>query len=71
MNKQFVFNPDNPKKSFDVFIDKNKSDTIPIKYSSKSDVKKTIKKLEALYKSDKFSHRRIVQVAMILTMLER
>ena len=26
--KQFLFNPDNPKKSFDVYIDKNPNDTI-------------------------------------------
>ena len=71
MNKQFLFNPDNPKKSFDVYIDKNPKDTIKIKYSNLNDVKKTIKKLEALYKSDKFSHRRISQVAMILMVRTR
>ena len=26
--KQFLFNPENPKKSFDVYIDKNPKDTI-------------------------------------------
>ena len=26
-NKQFLFNPNNPKKSFDVYIDKDPSDT--------------------------------------------
>ena len=26
--KQFLYNPDNPKKSFDVYIDKNPNDTI-------------------------------------------
>ena len=31
--KQFLFNPNNPKKSFDVYIDKNPNDTIPIKYN--------------------------------------
>ena len=30
--KQFLFNPENPKKSFDVYIDKNPKDTIHIKY---------------------------------------
>ena len=48
--KQFLYNPNNPKKSFDVYIDKNPDDTIPIKYTTVSDVKKTIKKLERLYK---------------------
>ena len=32
--KQFLFNPNNPKKSFDVYIDKNPKDTIPIKYTT-------------------------------------
>jgi hypothetical protein len=27
--KQFLFNPKNPDKSFDVYIDKNPNDTIP------------------------------------------
>ena len=66
MSKTFLFNPKNPKKSFDVYIDKNKKDTIPIKYSNKKEVKQTINKLEKLYKSKKYSHRRISQVAMIL-----
>jgi len=30
--KQFLFNPDNPKKSFDVYIDKNPTDTINIQH---------------------------------------
>lgn len=64
--KQFFFNPDNPKLSYDVYIDKNPKDTISIKYTTVEDVKKTIKKLERLYKTKKYPHKRIVQVAMIL-----
>jgi len=64
--KQFLYNPNNPKKSFDVYIDKNPKDTIHIKYTSISDVKHTIKKLERLYKSKKYSHKRIWQVGMIM-----
>ena len=30
--KRFLYNPKNPKKSFDVYIDKNPKDTISIKY---------------------------------------
>lgn len=63
---KYLFNPNNPEKSFDVYIDKNKKDTIPIKYKTLNDVKKTIKKLEKLYKSNKYSHKRIGQVAMIM-----
>ncbi len=51
--KQFLFNPDNPKKSFDVYIDKNPKDTIHIKYTTLEDVKNTIDKLEKLYKTKK------------------
>ena len=64
--KQFFFNPKDPKNSFDVYIDKDPSDTIPIKYKTINDVKNTIKKLERLYKSNKYSHKRIWQVGMIL-----
>ena len=32
--KQFLFNPENPQKSFDVYIDKNPRDTIHIKYTT-------------------------------------
>ena len=64
--KEFFFNPKNPKKSFDVYKDKNPKDTIPIKYSTLTETKNTIKNLEKLYKQDKYSHKRISQVAMIL-----
>lgn len=33
--RNFLYNPDNPDKSFDVYIDKDISDTIPIKYKVK------------------------------------
>ena len=64
--KQFLYNPDNPKKAFDVYIDKNPKDTIPIKYKTLQDVKNTIRELEKLYKSNKYSHKRIWQVGMIM-----
>ena len=64
--KQFLYNPNNPKKSFDVYIDKNPKDTIPIKYTTLDDVKNTIHKLERLYKSKKYTHKRIWQVGMIM-----
>jgi hypothetical protein len=64
--KQFLFNSENPKKSFDVYIDKNPTDTINIKYTTLEDVKNTIHKLEKLYKNKKYSHKRIWQVGMIM-----
>ena len=64
--KQFLFNPENPKKSFDVYIDKNPRDTIHIKYTTLEDVQNTIDKLEHLYKNKKYTHKRIWQVGMIM-----
>jgi hypothetical protein len=64
--KQFLYNPENPKKSFDVYIDKNPMDTINIKYTTLEDVKNTIDKLEKLYKNKKYTHKRIWQVGMIM-----
>lgn len=66
IKKQFLYNPDNPKKSFDVYIDKNPKDTINIKYTTINDVKDTIKKLEKLYKTKRYPHKRIWQVGMIM-----
>jgi len=64
--KRFLYNPNNPKKSFDVYIDKNPKDTIHIKYTTLEDVKNTINKLEKLYKNKKYTHKRIWQVGMIM-----
>jgi hypothetical protein len=64
--KKFLYNPNNPKKSFDVYIDKNPKDTIHIKYKTLNDVKDTINKLERLYKNKKYTHKRIWQVGMIM-----
>jgi hypothetical protein len=64
--KQFLYNPDNPKTSFDVYIDKNPKDTIPIKYTTTEDVQHTIDTLEKLYKTKKYPHKRIWQVGMIM-----
>lgn len=64
--KRFLYNPEDPKKSFDVYINKNPRDTIPIKYTTIEDVKTTINKLEKLYKDKKYSHKRIWQVGMIM-----
>ena len=64
--RNFLFNPKNPDKSFDVYIDKNPKDTIPIKYTTVTDVKETIEKLERLYKTKQYPHKRIWQVGMIM-----
>ena len=64
--RRFLFNPRDPKKSFDLYIDKNPKDTIRIKYTTLEDVKNTISKLERLYKTKKYPHKRIWQVGMIM-----
>ena len=64
--RSFYFNKNNPKKSFDVYIDKNPNDTIPIKYTTVEDVVNTISKLERLFKNRKYPHKRIWQVGMIM-----
>ena len=66
VKREFLYNPNDPKKSFDVYIDKDPSDTIPIAYSTPEEVKQTIEKLERLYKTGKYSHKRIWQVGMIM-----
>jgi len=66
VKKQFLFNPNDPKKSFDVYINKNPADTIHIKYTTVQDVKDTIHKLERLYKNKRYPHKRIWQVGMIM-----
>jgi hypothetical protein len=63
---QFLYNPNNPAKSFNVYINKNPTNTIHIKYTTLNDVKNTIKHLESLYKSRKYPHKRIWQVGMIM-----
>ena len=40
--------------------------SIHIKYTTIEDVKKTINKLENLYKNKKYTHKRIWQVGMIM-----
>ena len=64
--RRFLYNPKDPKRSFDVYIDKNPEDTIHIKYTTIEDVKNTIRTLERLYKSKQYPHKRIWQVAMIM-----
>uniref|UniRef100_A0A6C0LDZ2 Uncharacterized protein n=1 Tax=viral metagenome TaxID=1070528 RepID=A0A6C0LDZ2_9ZZZZ len=63
---KYRYNKGSKSKSFDVYLDKNPKDTIPIKYKTFSNVKSTIRKLERLYKTGKYTHKRIWQVGMIM-----
>ena len=51
--QKFLYHPNDPKRSFDVYIDKNPKDTIPIKYTTTDDVKHTINKLEKTIQEEK------------------
>ena len=53
--------------NYDLYSDANPKDTIRIKYKTINDVKDTIKNLERLYKSNKYKHARISQVANVMT----
>ena len=53
-------------KNYDLNSDANPKDTIRIKYKTLEDVKSTIKKLEKLYKSNKYPHKRISQVVNVM-----
>lgn len=65
-SKQFLYNPYKSKRTFDIFNNANPNDTISIKYTSLEDVMNTITKLEKLYKTHKYNHKRIFQVGMIM-----
>ena len=53
-------------KDYDLYSDANPKDTIRIKYDTEENTLKTIKKLEQLFKSDKYPHVRISQVANVM-----
>lgn len=53
-------------EKYDLYSDANPKDTIPVRYDTVDNLKKTIKKLERLYKKDAYTHARIVQVANVI-----
>jgi hypothetical protein len=62
--KKFLYDP--TVSSYDLFTDLHPNTSISIRYKTIDDVKKTIHLLEHLYKTKQYSHKRIVQVAMIM-----
>ena len=64
--KSYMYKKNDPKNSHDVYADDNPKNTIGIKYSTMKELENTIKKLEVLYKSKKYTHKRISQVGMII-----
>ena len=53
-------------EKYDLYSDANPKDTIPVRYDTLDNTKKTIRKLERLFKNKKYSHARIVQVANVI-----
>lgn len=51
---------------YDLYSDANPKDTVRIKYDTIDNTKKTIKKLERLRKSGKYTHARIVRIANVM-----
>lgn len=64
--KRFLYDAFSRQKTMSIFNDENSSNTIPIYYTTIHDVKNTIDRLEHLYKTRKYSHKRISQVGMIM-----
>ena len=54
-------------KDYDLYSDANPKDTIRIKYDTVDNTLKTVDKLERLFKTDKYPHVRISQVANVMT----
>ena len=55
-----------PEQHSNLYTNENPSDTIPIRFRTIQDVKNTIKRLERLRKSKKYTRARISQVAHVL-----
>lgn len=49
-----------------LYTDENPKDTVSIKFSTMDDVKKTIRKLERIFKNGEREHKRISQIAQVL-----
>ena len=54
-------------ENYDLYSDANPDDTIRIKYDTMNNLKKTIRKLERLYKNDKIKHNRNSQIVNVMT----
>lgn len=54
-------------KKYDLYSDANPKDTVRMRYKTKSDVRDTISRLNKLYKRNKITHARNVQIANVMT----
>ena len=53
-------------KNYDLYSDANPADSVPVKYDTKENLMKTIRKLENLYKKGVRPHKRISQIANVI-----
>lgn len=53
-------------KNYDLYSDANPKDTVHVRYDTLPNLQKTIRKLERLYKSGKYPHKRIVQICNVM-----
>mgnify|MGYP003123745054 CR=1 FL=1 len=54
-------------KDYDLYSDANPKDTVRIKYDTLDNTKKTINKIERMYKNNKITHSRASQIANVMS----
>ena len=54
-------------KDYDLYSDANPSDTVRVKYDTLDNLKKTISKIERLYKKKTITHARASQIANVIS----
>ena len=54
-------------EKYDLYSDANPSDSVRVKYDTIENLNKTISKIELLYKKNKITHSRAVQIANVIT----
>ena len=64
--REFLYNPDNPSKSFDVYIDKDLLIQYLLNIRPLKMLKILSRNLKRLYKNGEYMHKRIWQVGMIM-----
>ena len=66
MNKFTITKEKTYFKNYDIYSDPTPDDTVRIQYATLDDVKKTIKKLEKIYKAGERPHARISKIANVM-----
>ena len=58
-------------EKYDLYSDANPKDSVSVKYDTKENLMKTIRKLENLYKKGERPHKRISQIANVMAQRTR